>query len=260
MNKELIICLALSIGSSSYAGDCQWVTVYVNEDTTALEAFPNLRQNPEDEVLRVSAYNSSWQNGVPGRERVFLRFDTTGIEPGYVESASFQIYQTDSIIYPGQFALEEIVVDWEQNLITWNNQPEVAAEPIAMIDNGADQWITAESAQLGSTIENWLRFPEENHGLRIRFEDESYNGTPNGVRGDSFRSREVAGELPASVTVLVCEPCEGDFDFNRQVDFFDVSAFLVYYQTGADLADLNGDGMINFFDVSEMLTAYSMCD
>jgi len=244
----------------AYASDCQWITFYVDQDTTVLESFPDQVQNHQDEVLRISAMNSTWQNGTPGRQRVFLRFDLGNITPGYVEHAQFEIYQTDSINYPGQFVIESISGKWEQLLLTWNNQPPVESEPVALLDNGADQLLSVFTPELALLAENWIRFPKNNQGIRIRFDDEFFNGNPNGVRGDSFRSREVQGELPARITLLICEPCLGDFDFNRQVDFFDISAFLVYYQIQSPLADLNQDGMINFFDVSTLLNAYTLCN
>lgn len=42
-----------------------------------------------------------------------------------------------------------------------------------------------------------------------------------------------------------------------ELNFFDVSAFLVAYNAQDPIADFNSDGMINFFDVSAFLTAFN---
>ena len=42
-----------------------------------------------------------------------------------------------------------------------------------------------------------------------------------------------------------------------ELNFFDVSAFLMAYTNGDAAADLNEDGVFNFFDVSAFLAVYS---
>lgn len=44
--------------------------------------------------------------------------------------------------------------------------------------------------------------------------------------------------------------CAADLDFNGVVDFFDVSLFLAAYQVGSAWADVNEDQVADFFDVS----------
>ena len=50
-------------------------------------------------------------------------------------------------------------------------------------------------------------------------------------------------------------PCPADLNGDGMLNFFDVSLFLQGYNTGADY---NGDGSTNFFDVSAFLTDYNM--
>lgn len=49
--------------------------------------------------------------------------------------------------------------------------------------------------------------------------------------------------------------CEADINGDGALNFFDVSAFLTNYNNGS--LDYNGDGNINFFDVSAFLTDYN---
>jgi hypothetical protein len=59
-----------------------------------------------------------------------------------------------------------------------------------------------------------------------------------------------------SVTAMGPEACVVDFNGDGMLNFFDVSAFLVAYQDTDPIADLNADGFFDFFDVSAFLTAY----
>ena len=66
---------------------------------------------------------------------------------------------------------------------------------------------------------------------------EALNSTPYIVLGDDL-------------------PCEADLNSDGELNFFDVSAFLVAYQGLDPIADFNDDGEFNFFDVSAFLVAY----
>lgn len=57
-----------------------------------------------------------------------------------------------------------------------------------------------------------------------------------------------------TITVLVCAP---DLTGDGVVNFFDVSAFLSAYSAQGSDADWNNDGVWNFFDVSGFLAAYN---
>ena len=51
--------------------------------------------------------------------------------------------------------------------------------------------------------------------------------------------------------------CAADLNGDGALDFFDVSAFLVAYNAMDSVADFNDDGMFNFFDVSAFLVSYN---
>jgi len=53
------------------------------------------------------------------------------------------------------------------------------------------------------------------------------------------------------------DPCPADLNGDGNLNFFDVSAFLTAYNKMNPMADFNGDGAYDFFDVSEFLTAYN---
>ncbi len=51
--------------------------------------------------------------------------------------------------------------------------------------------------------------------------------------------------------------CLPDLNQDTNIDFFDVSAFLIAYQSQDPIADFNNDGLYDFFDVSAFLTAFN---
>jgi len=54
--------------------------------------------------------------------------------------------------------------------------------------------------------------------------------------------------------------CPADINNDGVFDFFDISAFLIAYGAGLPSADFNADGVFDFFDVSSFLTTFmSQC-
>jgi hypothetical protein len=51
-------------------------------------------------------------------------------------------------------------------------------------------------------------------------------------------------------------PCVADMTGDGRLDFFDVATFIVYFQVRDPLADLTGDGRFDFFDVTAFLNLF----
>ena len=57
---------------------------------------------------------------------------------------------------------------------------------------------------------------------------------------------------------IICVPdCPADINGDGVLDFFDISAFLAAFASQDPIADMNGDGVIDFFDVSTFLGAFA---
>ncbi len=59
------------------------------------------------------------------------------------------------------------------------------------------------------------------------------------------------------VAVGTVPGCEADLNGDGELNFFDVSAFLGAFAAMDPAADINGDGLYNFFDVSAFLAAFA---
>lgn len=62
--------------------------------------------------------------------------------------------------------------------------------------------------------------------------------------------------LPTEIRVGAV--CKIDFDFNGQLDFFDVSTFLALFNAQDPDADLDSNGQFDFFDISAFLRLFSL--
>lgn len=58
-------------------------------------------------------------------------------------------------------------------------------------------------------------------------------------------------------SIEIAAPCPADLNGDGVLNFFDVSAFLNGYNAMDPIADFTGDGVFNFFDVSAFLNAYN---
>ncbi len=85
-------------------------------------------------------------------------------------------------------------------------------------------------------------------------------------KGESTRRVELNANLAYSAStngglkvfdLADCSPCVADFNIDGELNFFDVSEFLVAYLDEDPRADLNSDNVLNFYDVSFFLTSYS---
>ena len=60
-----------------------------------------------------------------------------------------------------------------------------------------------------------------------------------------------------SLFIQSCSPaCPADLNSDGLLDFFDVGVFLAFFTNGDPAADINDDGTLDFFDVSAFLAAY----
>ena len=87
--------------------------------------------------------------------------------------------------------------------------------------------------------------------------DYTINGTIGqfapGPTGETMEYEILGGFWPG---VGSTPSCLADLNEDGELNFFDVSAFLVAYQAMDPLADFNNDGAFSFFDVSRFLVAY----
>jgi hypothetical protein len=75
-------------------------------------------------------------------------------------------------------------------------------------------------------------------------------GVPYGM-GCGHREDGLAPVIDAGAAV-----CAADMNADEFVDFFDYTAYVEAFETGASAADSNRDGFIDFFDYDAYLAAF----
>lgn len=66
-----------------------------------------------------------------------------------------------------------------------------------------------------------------------------------------------SGSLNSNITITAESSCAPDLNGDGLLDFFDISAFLTAFSANDPIADFNADGVYDFFDVSAFLSLYS---
>ncbi|MBO6513974.1 MAG: hypothetical protein JJ974_08425 [Phycisphaerales bacterium] len=74
------------------------------------------------------------------------------------------------------------------------------------------------------------------------------------VRDEAMRAQFMTEERVYTIAGL---PCPADLTGEGDLDFFDIGAFLTYYEAEDSRADFNDDGLFDFFDIAGFLSAYS---
>ena len=90
--------------------------------------------------------------------------------------------------------------------------------------------------------------------------DDQITWTPgNDDAGEYYYTCLVLSHAAMTGKIIVEAPaaCPADLTGDGMLDFFDVSAFLSAYNAMDPAADFTGDGMYNFFDVSAFLNAFN---
>ncbi len=67
---------------------------------------------------------------------------------------------------------------------------------------------------------------------------------------------EDSGNAAVLHETVTLSTCSADMNSDGVLNFFDVSAFLSAFSANDPVADFNGDGQFNFFDVSDFLSAF----
>lgn len=78
------------------------------------------------------------------------------------------------------------------------------------------------------------------------------------VNGDSMLDIVNVNFVGRNVNVFLnLTSCTPDLNGDGSLDFFDISQFIALFIAGDPAADFTGDGLLNFFDVSEFLMAFN---
>lgn len=104
-------------------------------------------------------------------------------------------------------------------------------------------------------VEVW-RVPEQGEAVLVGYLAHVGNVHDLVLDGDSLHVPVGSRILTYDLSSLCGFGCPADQNHDGAIDFFDVSAFLVAFNTQQPTADFDQNGAFNFFDVSQFLEAY----
>lgn len=223
---------------------------------------------------------------IPESQQIVI--DNTGTEPEDLSGWRFCSHNTSSVRrYSGTNGLNGITIEPNVNLVLHllNDAPPELDNHINASDlGGSFAGFELDAFAIG------LYFPDTNGSVNFS------NGNTiadhvqwslfglNNFTADDRTDEAVAGGVwtavddwidvrPNSVLIELVDPnntvlhgpdsynvinaCPADLNGDGVLNFFDVSAFLTAFNAMDPSADFSGDGMFNFFDVSQFLTAFN---
>jgi len=215
-----------------------------------------------------SAANSAagrWERAIPtgAGNRADPPSDFDGSGRAYVTGngapgANNDVDNDSTLTSPAMDASGDSIISYAR---WFNNAGNDAIDDIFVVevsDNAGASWSNLET--LG------VNHPESNGGwFTAQFALSEVAGfTPN----DQFMIRFTTDDTGSgsivecgidavSISVIDCDACPADLTGDGALDFFDISEFLTALSSSDPVADFTGDGLFDFFDISAFLTAYA---
>jgi plastocyanin len=210
--------------------------------------------------------NTGWATFTTGGTAEFIRAEPNGYGLGDPDSdadGSGKCYVTSNIngqdVDNGSVVLRSPVFD-----IT-GIEDGVIRVSAWMTGSGPDSMKIELSGNLGFSFEEIMSITStDGEWMDIAIDIDSLNLPTNFVQlrvsvTDAGADTTVEGGIDAfRISTESCDSagCPADLNGDGAVDFFDVSAFLGAYNAMDPQADFTGDGNFDFFDVSAFLSAY----
>jgi hypothetical protein len=127
---------------------------------------------------------------------------------------------------------------------------ETSSATTSVVLDGQYDWT---SAQMAADVQGWLDDDSTNHGW-ILLNDEK---VPSAKRFNTRENPTPSTRPVLTVTYTEAAVCEADLNNDGVLDFFDVQAFLQAFATQDPIADFTDDGVFDFFDVQAFLQAFA---
>jgi hypothetical protein len=111
--------------------------------------------------------------------RSLIKFDLSSVMllASQVKSATINLFSLNALrafenptpALPATTDLRQVTEDWDEQTVTWDSRPAVAATPDAsVVQTGVGQWVTFDVTDL---VKLWLTDPSSNYGVHISQRD-----------------------------------------------------------------------------------------
>ena len=135
----------------------------------------------------------------------------------------------------------------------------VQAGPVAYTYNDGDYWddtlYTVPEGATKATVRVYYQSASKEYIEFLR--DENTTDTHGQTIYDQWVATGMSPIVEMDIDTITLNPCVADINGDGELNFFDIGDFLVAYAAEDSAADINGDGLFNFFDVGDFLVAFN---
>ena len=154
-------------------------TLTLQPGSEGKDAFVNSDEFYPDLNLGDSVYLLAGDNGFKNRSYIQFDLNPNPLPVGAVIiDARLKLYQDAILIILGTFngGLYTVTSNWEENEITWNNQPTSSSDSVALptLYDTTGNWVTCH---IEDFVKGWLEGSITNYGLLLKAIDESSEDT-----------------------------------------------------------------------------------
>jgi len=157
-------------------------------------------------------------SGVPGRSRSMVEFDLSVIPPGMtIVDARLSLYFVN--LEPTYFGhtgdngawLQLITEPWEENTVTWNNQPATTTFDQVTLPPSTDPYQDYTDIDVTELVHHLYSEPETYHGMMLRLIEESFYRCLLFASSDYLDTIEMRPML--EITYIDCTPPTVSFEY-----------------------------------------------
>lgn len=154
-------------------------TLTLQPGSEGKDAFVNSDEFYPDLNVGDSVYLLAGDNGFNNRTYIKFDLNPNPLPAGAViTDARLKLYQDTILILPGSFngGFYTVTSNWEENEITWNNQPTSSSDSVALptLYDTTGNWVTCH---IEDFVKGWLDDSISNYGLLLKAIDESSEDT-----------------------------------------------------------------------------------
>jgi PKD repeat protein len=209
-----------------------------SQDTLVLQPGPAGKDAQINTLHAENNYGNSvvfksmaWtHSGVPASHRALIGFDLSFLSPeSTILQASLDLYfksvEPNGLEHSGENAsyLMKITEPWEEDQVTWNNQPATSMEDVVVLPQSTYPDQDYIGIDVTALVQAMVSDPEHNHGLLFRLITEEYYRNMTFASGDCD---EPAKWPRLEIIYIGCTVPEVDFDYQavgQSVSFTGIS-------------------------------------
>ncbi|MFY0644895.1 MAG: DNRLRE domain-containing protein [Bacteroidia bacterium] len=189
----LIVLTVVSLGSCKDKADAyvEHTVTFQPPGDVGKDAllWTELPDRTDGNSTRISLMAGSWysQGFDTGLRRSMLEFDLNSIpQDAEIVSAKLTLYNYTRVGQPqkddkhiyylnggNEFYIERITKYWEEDNVTWNNQPSSTTNGRVLVASTSSEREDKEDIDLTEMVRYWLLHPSENHGIMLKLLNET---------------------------------------------------------------------------------------